>query len=133
MLNSEGSTKIADFGIAQMVGQTAEMGIFGTPSYMSPEQAEDREIGTQSDIFSLGCVLYELLTGEQAFPGNNNFSIMIIKAEFVSILVHKGKITRMISHLLRTILPVDNRFSLFFAPRNRTKKQVHKSDYCRYS
>ncbi len=76
MLDKTGAAKITDFGIAQMVGKTAEMGVFGTPSYMSPEQAEDRDVGNQSDIFSLGCVLYELLTGVRAFSGNNNFTIM---------------------------------------------------------
>jgi serine/threonine protein kinase len=76
MLDSYGSAKIADFGIAQMTEETSEMGVWGTPSYMSPEQLKDEPITSNTDIFSLGCVLYELLTGTQAFPGNNNFSIM---------------------------------------------------------
>jgi len=76
MLDSLGVLKITDFGIAQMAEQTVETGIFGTPSYMSPEQVKDEVVGRESDIFSLGCVLYELLTGEQAFSGVNNFTIM---------------------------------------------------------
>jgi serine/threonine-protein kinase len=76
MLDKAGAAKITDFGIAQVAGKTAEMGVFGTPSYMSPEQAEDKDVGNQTDIFSLGCVLYELLTGVRAFDGNNSFSIM---------------------------------------------------------
>ncbi len=76
MLNREGAVKITDFGIAQMIGKTAELGVMGTPSYMSPEQAEDGIVGLQTDIFSLGCVMYELLTGERAFPGDNHFTIM---------------------------------------------------------
>lgn len=76
MLNNEGAVKITDFGIAQLTGQTAPIGVFGTPSYMSPEQLKDEAVGIQGDIFSLGCVLYELITGTQAFSGNNNFSIM---------------------------------------------------------
>ncbi|MBW2359121.1 MAG: serine/threonine protein kinase [Deltaproteobacteria bacterium] len=76
MLDKSGIAKITDFGIAQMTEKTAEMGIFGTPSYMSPEQLKDEVAGNESDIFSLGCVLYELLSGEQAFPGDNSFSIM---------------------------------------------------------
>jgi serine/threonine-protein kinase len=88
MLNKTGLTKITDFGIAQMTERTVELGVFGTPSYMSPEQAEDREVGPQSDVFSLGCVLYELLTGVRAFSANNQFSIMykIIHSEPPSIL-----------------------------------------------
>jgi len=76
MLDNAGVVKIADFGVAQMTENTAESGIFGTPNYMSPEQLKDEPIGFQSDIFSLGCVLYKLLTGKQAFPGDNNFTIM---------------------------------------------------------
>ena len=76
MLDAENITKITDFGVAQMTESTAVAGIFGTPSYMSPEQVTEESISPQSDIFSVGCVLYELLTGVQAFPGENNFAII---------------------------------------------------------
>ena len=76
MLNKSREVKITDFGIAQITDQTASKGIIGSPSYMSPEQVKEEPITPLSDIFSLGCVLYELLTGEQAFPGDNYFSIM---------------------------------------------------------
>jgi len=76
MLNKEGIPKITDFGIAQMTQETSEMGVWGTPSYMSPEQLKEETIGSYSDVFSLGCVLYELLTGEVAFPGKNSYAIM---------------------------------------------------------
>ncbi|NLA74003.1 MAG: protein kinase [Deltaproteobacteria bacterium] len=76
MLDEKGITKITDFGVAQMIEEIPSTGFFGTPSYMSPEQVKESAIGFQSDIFSLGCVLYELLSGEQAFPGDNNFSII---------------------------------------------------------
>ena len=76
MLDKEGNVKIADFGVAQMTESTAVTGFVGTPSYMSPEQLKEEVIGFQSDIFALGCVLYELLTGEKTFPGENNFSII---------------------------------------------------------
>ncbi|MFC1869498.1 protein kinase [Thermodesulfobacteriota bacterium] len=76
MLDKDGNIKIADFGVAQMTESTAVTGIIGTPSYMSPEQLKDDMAGFQSDIFALGCVLYELLAGRKAFPGDNNFSII---------------------------------------------------------
>ncbi|MFC1858522.1 protein kinase [Thermodesulfobacteriota bacterium] len=76
MVTKEGNIKITDFGIAQLTGHTAPTGVFGTPSYMSPEQLKEEMAGLEGDIFSLGCVLYELLTGKQAFSGHNYFSIM---------------------------------------------------------
>jgi eukaryotic-like serine/threonine-protein kinase len=76
MLNKSGAAKITDFGIAQSTEQTSEMGVWGTPAYMAPEQLKEEAIGSFSDIFSLGCVLYEMLTGARAFSGNNNFAIM---------------------------------------------------------
>jgi eukaryotic-like serine/threonine-protein kinase len=51
-------------------------GHYGSPSYMSPEQVKEEPVDDKSDIFSLGCVLYEMLTGEKAFSGENYFSIM---------------------------------------------------------
>ena len=76
MLNEEGIPKVADFGIAQMTQETSELGVWGTPSYMAPEQLKEETIGSYSDVFSLGCVLYELLTGKMAFPGKNNYAVM---------------------------------------------------------
>jgi serine/threonine protein kinase len=77
MLNKAGDVRITDFGIAQIKSeQTTSKGVIGSPSYMSPEQVKEEPVEDKSDIFSLGCVLYELLTGEKAFPGENYFSIM---------------------------------------------------------
>jgi serine/threonine-protein kinase len=77
MVTSGGEVRITDFGIAQIKSeQTVSKGLIGSPSYMSPEQVKEKTLDDRSDIFSLGCVLYELLTGEQAFGGENYFSIM---------------------------------------------------------
>ncbi len=76
LLDSNGNPKIADFGIAQMIETTSEMGVWGTASYMAPEQLKEEGISNASDIFSLGCVLYELLAGQKAFDGGNHFQIM---------------------------------------------------------
>ncbi len=77
MLNKSEDVKITDFGIAQIkTDQPLSKGLIGSPSYMSPEQVREEPVDNTSDIFSLGCVFYELLTGERAFPGDNYFSIM---------------------------------------------------------
>ena len=69
--------KITDFGIAQIKSEdTALKGIIGSPNYMSPEQVKEESADGRSDIFSLGCVLYELLTGQKTFSGDNYFSIL---------------------------------------------------------
>ncbi|MBN2419333.1 MAG: protein kinase [Deltaproteobacteria bacterium] len=77
MLNESGDIKITDFGIAKIKAEnTMSKEIIGSPSYMSPEQIREEEVDSVSDVFSLGCVLYELLTCEKAFSGDNYFSIM---------------------------------------------------------
>lgn len=70
--------KIADFGIAQLPtgSHTLAGTILGSPKYMSPEQLSGKEIDGRSDIFSLGVVLYEMLTGEAPFYGDNVSAIM---------------------------------------------------------
>jgi len=74
----DGIAKIVDFGVAKVVeGGTTKAGmVLGTPSYMSPEQAQGGRVDRRSDIFSLGAMLYELLTGERAFPGNTPTAIV---------------------------------------------------------
>ncbi len=70
--------KITDFGIAKLVNSeiTHTGSLLGTPSYMSPEQAMGESLDSRSDIFSLGVVAFEMLSGEQPFPGNNVTSIL---------------------------------------------------------
>jgi serine/threonine protein kinase len=79
MLVGGGRVKIMDFGIARMRSsdlktQTGLM--MGTPRYMSPEQVAGRQVDQRSDIFSLGTVLYELLTGTKLFAGDDATEIM---------------------------------------------------------
>src|ERR1700731_2009186 len=74
MLTGDDTVKVTDFGTAKIlqfgtVQQTAH--VMGTPSYMSPEQVKGRAVDGRSDIFSLGVMLYEMLTGEKPFPGQS--------------------------------------------------------------
>lgn len=73
-----GQVKLTDFGIARLTEEpslTIDGQVFGTPSYMSPEQIIGKQIDHRSDIFSLGIVLYEMVTGRKPFVGDNVVSI----------------------------------------------------------
>jgi serine/threonine protein kinase len=86
MITPEGQVKILDFGLAKAVYGHEDEGttlpdrvtttgsvaghVIGTPAYMSPEQARGEQIDPRTDVWSFGCLLYELLTGERAFRGN---------------------------------------------------------------
>ena len=78
MLLESGEVKVTDFGIARVVSssQTKTGMVLGTPSYMSPEQIAGKRVDGRSDLFSLGVVLYELLTGARPFQGDSIASIM---------------------------------------------------------
>jgi eukaryotic-like serine/threonine-protein kinase len=75
LLNGDGQAKVTDFGIARSVdvhgGLTQTGTVMGTSDYISPEQARGSHVDAQSDVYSLGAVLYELLTGEVPFAGDN--------------------------------------------------------------
>jgi serine/threonine-protein kinase len=78
MLLKEGGVKVTDFGIAKALSssRTRTGVILGTPNYMSPEQIMGQKIDARSDIFSLGVLLFQLLTGELPFRGDNLSSLL---------------------------------------------------------
>jgi serine/threonine-protein kinase len=79
MLDRNGTVKIMDFGIARMVQRDGPMTgmIVGTPAYMAPEQAELRPVSSCTDIYALGLLLYEMITGVAAFDGDTPVAVAL--------------------------------------------------------
>src|SRR5437764_10631970 len=75
LLNGDGQAKVTDFGIARSLdmkhGMTQTGTVLGTSDYIAPEQAQGQQVDEHTDVYSLGVVLYELLTNEVPFPGEN--------------------------------------------------------------
>jgi serine/threonine protein kinase len=80
MLREDGSIALIDFGLAKRMRLLQEMTgsgeIFGTPYYMSPEQGHADDVDARSDIYSLGIIFYEMLTGEKPFKAANAMAII---------------------------------------------------------
>jgi serine/threonine protein kinase len=80
MIDREGDARIMDFGIARSLegkGITGAGVMIGTPDYMSPEQVEGKEMDQRSDIYSLGVILFEMVTGRVPFEGDTALSIAV--------------------------------------------------------
>jgi serine/threonine-protein kinase len=78
LIDEEGSAKVTDFGIARTLdeeGLTSDGRVLGTTDYVSPEQALGQEVTGQSDLYSLGIALYEMLTGEVPFKGETQVAV----------------------------------------------------------
>ena len=80
MIDREGNTRIMDFGIAlshEVEEITDSNVIVGTPQYLSPEQVEGKKVDQRSDIYSLGVILFEMVTGQVPFDGDTTLSIVV--------------------------------------------------------
>jgi len=83
LVTSDGRVKIADFGVAIAVGRimtpSGEPMAVGTPAYMAPEQAMAQQLGAQTDLYALGCVAFELFTGQVPFHESDNTMVTLLR------------------------------------------------------
>ena len=148
ILSSAGQVKITDFSIAYIKRSESTLvkGLFGSPSYMSPEQIKEEPIAENSDIFSLGSVLYELLTGKKAFDGESEYSIMykIVNENPPPVLEARPELPEIVRQILDKVLAKDSseryQSSLDFAYDLRlalrslrdTPREAHDSELLSY-
>ena len=118
ILLHEGHALVADFGIGKAVVAAAASGAttltqvgvtVGTPAYMSPEQAAGDEIDGRSDLFALGCVMYEMLTGEPAFTGPTVQAVIAKRFHFTppSVSATRSAVPTGVSHTIERLLERD--------------------------
>jgi tRNA A-37 threonylcarbamoyl transferase component Bud32 len=105
LIDEEGSAKVTDFGIARSLkddGLTADGRVLGTTDYVSPEQALGHDVNGQSDIYSLGIVLFEMLTGEVPFHGENQISVAMkhVREDLPDIQVRRPEVSATLAAVL---------------------------------
>jgi tRNA A-37 threonylcarbamoyl transferase component Bud32 len=105
LIDEEGSAKVTDFGIARSLkddGLTADGRVLGTTDYVSPEQALGHDVNGQSDIYSLGIVLFEMLTGEVPFGGENQIAVAMkhVREELPDIQLRRPEVSATLAAVL---------------------------------
>ncbi len=105
LIDEEGSAKVTDFGIARSLDQaglTADGRVLGTTDYVSPEQALGHDVNGQSDIYSLGVVLYEMLIGDVPFHGETQVSVAMkhVREELPDVQALRPEVTANLASIL---------------------------------
>jgi hypothetical protein len=109
----QGRVKILDFGLARVAGDDTHLTqtgvVVGTPRYMAPEQACGEKVDQRSDLFSLGCVLYRMSTGELPFQGPNTIAILqaVALGEFTPVREVNPQVPRALADLVMKLLAKD--------------------------
>ncbi|HEY0343235.1 MAG TPA: protein kinase [Solirubrobacteraceae bacterium] len=117
LIDEEGAAKVTDFGIARTLhqeGLTADGRVLGTTDYVSPEQALGHAVSGQSDLYSLGIVLFEMLTGDVPFKGENQIAVAMkhVRDELPDIQVRRPEVSAALAAALdrATAKELDRRY-----------------------
>ena len=107
LIDEEGSAKVTDFGIARTLdeeGLTADGRVLGTTDYVSPEQALGQDVTGQSDLYSLGIVLYEMVTGDVPFKGDNQVAVAMkhVREEIPDVQYRRPEVSSALAAVIDT-------------------------------
>ncbi|MBV9312017.1 MAG: serine/threonine protein kinase [Solirubrobacterales bacterium] len=107
LIDEEGSAKVTDFGIARTLdeeGLTADGRVLGTTDYVSPEQALGQPVTGQSDLYSVGVVLYEMLTGEVPFKGESQVAVAMkhVREELPDVQAKRPEVSAALAAVIDT-------------------------------
>jgi len=105
LVDEEGAAKVTDFGIARTLhqeGLTADGRVLGTTDYVSPEQALGHAVSGQSDVYSLGIVLFEMLTGDVPFKGENQIAVAMkhVREDLPDVQVRRPEVSAALAAVL---------------------------------
>jgi serine/threonine-protein kinase len=107
LIDEEGSAKVTDFGIARTLdeeGLTADGRVLGTTDYVSPEQALGQSVTGQSDLYSLGIVLFEMVTGDVPFKGENQVAVAMkhVREELPDVQTRRPEVSSALAAVIDT-------------------------------
>ena len=117
LVDEEGAAKVTDFGIARSLAQeglTADGRVLGTTDYVSPEQALGHAVSGQSDLYSLGIVMFEMLTGDVPFKGENQVAVAMkhVREDLPDVQVRRPEVSAALAAVLdrATAKELDRRY-----------------------